>query len=304
MWRLIFGQSKRYLCGDDATGGCPRARSFARFCDNSTLWQPDSINADASAHKFSELAGARLCMAVARGSRSGSRDCELTSAGRCLAHRYGRSQRATAATDVPSETNGTARRSFARHKRRTTSMKLPIAHCRAVPRRDGGAARIGEDADRTLVLHARRRVTTDARWLGGACASLAEYRSGYNAYAAAPGVRRPAANGGWGHCVSGSNSELHERISELGRVLTSARARLTRGDDHRPEITERLAGRARPVLRASVSVSLVSLSCTAAAAVAARLKFVHRPEGCRWTGRRVFVAFRRRHCGFNIRDIL
>jgi hypothetical protein len=34
------------------------------------------------------------------------------------------------------------------------------------------------------------------------------YRGGYNAYAAAPGARRPAANGGWGHCVSGSNSEL------------------------------------------------------------------------------------------------
>ena len=32
-----------------------------------------------------------------------------------------------------------------------------------------------------------------------------EYRGGYNAYAAAPGARRPA---GWGHCVSGSNSEL------------------------------------------------------------------------------------------------
>jgi hypothetical protein len=33
------------------------------------------------------------------------------------------------------------------------------------------------------------------------------YRSGYRAYAAAPRVRQPVANG-WGHCVSGSASEL------------------------------------------------------------------------------------------------
>ena len=32
------------------------------------------------------------------------------------------------------------------------------------------------------------------------------YRNGYAAYAAAPGVRRPAS--GWGHCVSGGASEL------------------------------------------------------------------------------------------------
>ena len=33
------------------------------------------------------------------------------------------------------------------------------------------------------------------------------YRSGYDAYAAAPGVRQPVANG-WGHCVGGGSSEL------------------------------------------------------------------------------------------------
>ena len=33
------------------------------------------------------------------------------------------------------------------------------------------------------------------------------YRNSYRAYAAAPLVRQPAANGGWGHCVSGVASE-------------------------------------------------------------------------------------------------
>jgi hypothetical protein len=34
------------------------------------------------------------------------------------------------------------------------------------------------------------------------------YRGGYAAYAAAPGMSRPAVSGGWGHCVSGSDGQL------------------------------------------------------------------------------------------------
>src|SRR5262245_45652065 len=117
----------------------------------------------------------------------------------------GESQRAAAAADVRSETNGADRRSCARNMQRTTSMKLPIALATLFL---AATAALPASA-RTPTGHSfyvHGGVARDTHPLGPARA-WSPYRGGYGAYAATRGVR-PPANRGWGHCISGPESEL------------------------------------------------------------------------------------------------